>query len=112
MSSLLHFHGFYATGPSEWEEWHAGVRMHGIRYHYTRYYRNGDWIHCYRDHEFDFWAFTETVTPELMARAKQGRSKLHSFRRFNAVGNKLPTLGSFLPTCRRLSPLALFLDME
>lgn len=74
MTFALRFNGFYATGPLEWEEWHAGVRMHEVRYHYLRYYRNGDWIHCYRDQPFEFWAFTETVTPKLLTLAKQGRA--------------------------------------
>ena len=70
--ALVLFDGFYASGAREWEEWHAGVRMHGVRFHYMRYYANGDWISCYRDHPFDFWAFTETVTDDLWGLAKRG----------------------------------------
>jgi len=68
------YDGFYASGPIEWEEWHAGVRMYGVRFHYMRYYSDGDWISCYRDHPFDFWAFTESVSSELLALAKRGRA--------------------------------------
>lgn len=71
-SALVLVDGFYASGSQEWEEWHAGVRMHGIRFHYVRYYSNGDWISCYRDSPFDFWAFTESVTDDLLALAKRG----------------------------------------
>lgn len=71
MSAPLHFDGFYYSGPATSEDWHAGVRMHRIRFHYTRYYANGDWLRCYRDNEFDFWDFTESVTPELFADAKK-----------------------------------------
>src|SRR5687768_12964272 len=67
----VHFDGFYFSGPVRWEDWHAGVRMHGIHFHYMRYYANRDWLGCYRDHEFDFWRFTETITPELFADAKR-----------------------------------------
>lgn len=74
MTSELLFDGFYYSGPVEWEEWHAGVRMHGVRFHYCRYYQNGDWLHSYRDQAFDFWAFTESVTPELLALAKRGQA--------------------------------------
>lgn len=75
-TGLLSFDGFYATNPHQWEEWHAGVRMHGVRFHYVRYYPCGDWISCYRDHPFDFWAFTEAATPELWALAKRGIAPL------------------------------------
>ena len=71
MPALLHFDGFYYSGPVRWEDWHAGVRMHGIRFHYKRYYANGDWLGCYRDHDFDFWKFTESITRELFADAKR-----------------------------------------
>ena len=67
----IHFDGYYFSGPIEWEDWHAGVRMHGINYHYTRYYPDGQWLHCYRDHDFAFWEFTQSVTPELFADAKR-----------------------------------------
>ena len=80
----LRFDGHYASGPVTWEEWHAGVRMQGTRYHYTRYYQNGDWVGCYRDHDFDFWAFTESMTPELLADAKQDRA---------------PRIGDYDPLC-------------
>ncbi|MFZ6760668.1 hypothetical protein ACO0K9_25965 [Undibacterium sp. Ji50W] len=68
------YDGFYASGPRDWEEWHAGVRMYGVRFHYVRYYANGDWISCYRDQAFDFWAFTETATDDLLELAKRGRA--------------------------------------
>lgn len=74
MSHQLHFDGYYHHGPVAWEDWHAGVRMHGVQYHYTRYYPDGSWLGCYRDQEFDFWEFTESVTPELFADAKRGRA--------------------------------------
>src|SRR4051812_44487680 len=74
MPVQLHFDGFYYSGPVPWEDWHAGVRMHGTRFHYTRYYSNGDWLGCYRDHDFDFWKFTESVTRELFADAKRDRA--------------------------------------
>lgn len=70
----LRFDGLYFSGPREWEDWHAGVLMHGIHCHYFRYYPNRDWVHCYRDAEFDFWQFTKSVTPELFALAKNGRA--------------------------------------
>lgn len=76
MTAKLLFDGFYASGPREWEEWHAGVRMHGVRFRYMRYYVNGDWMSCYRDHPFDFWVFTEAVTDDLFALAKRGRAPL------------------------------------
>jgi hypothetical protein len=69
--SGLRTDGYYCTGPAPWEEWHAGVRMHGIRYHFIRFYANGDWLGCCRDHGFDFWHFTEQVTEELFAAAKR-----------------------------------------
>lgn len=71
MAAELHFDGFYHTGPAPWEDWHAGVRMHAIRFHYLRFYPNGDWLLCYRDHEFDFWEFTETIAQEVVERAKR-----------------------------------------
>lgn len=74
MTAQLHFDGFYYDGPAEWEDWHAGVRMHGTRFHFTRYYATGDYLYCYRDHEFDFWEFTQSVTPELFADAKRDRA--------------------------------------
>ncbi|MDP1977202.1 hypothetical protein [Undibacterium sp.] len=74
MTAKLLFDGFYASGPREWEEWHAGVRMHGVRFHYIRYYAIGNWISCYRDHAFDFWTFTENVTDNLWDLAKHGRA--------------------------------------
>ena len=74
MTAKLRFDGFYYSGPIAWEEWHAGVRMHGVRHHYYRYYPNGDWIHCYRDMAFDFWDFTESVTAELLTLAKSDRA--------------------------------------
>ncbi|MCA9176530.1 MAG: hypothetical protein KDB14_18710 [Planctomycetales bacterium] len=70
----LHFDGYYEMGPVAWEDWHAGVRMHGVRFHYTRYYPDGVWLSCYRDREFPFWEFTESVTPELLAAAKVDRA--------------------------------------
>ena len=48
--------------------------MHGTHYHFIRFYPNGDWLACYRDHDFDFWQFTEQVTEELFAAAKQDRA--------------------------------------
>jgi hypothetical protein len=74
MSAQVHFDGFYYTGPVPWEDWHAGVRMHGVHYHYMRYYPNGDWLHCYRSKEFDFWPFTASITPQLFADAKLDRA--------------------------------------
>ena len=74
LPSQLHFDGFYQTGPAPWEDWHAGVRMHGIRYHYRRYYPSGDWVSCYRNNEFDFWAFTESMTLQLLVDAKRDRA--------------------------------------
>ena len=68
----LHFDGYYFTGPVAWEDWHAGVRMHGVYFHYTRYYPNGEYLSCYRDFDFVvFWEFSESVTPELFANAKR-----------------------------------------
>lgn len=78
MKPELQFDGFYTPGPTEWEEWHAGVRMHEIHFHYARYYANGDWISCYRHHEFDFWQFTENMTPDMFTRAKQDRAPRNS----------------------------------
>lgn len=72
--SALRFDGYYATGPVEWEDWHAGVRMHGIRFHFRRFYPNGEWLHCYRDEDFAFWEFTEAITPDLLADAKLDRA--------------------------------------
>jgi hypothetical protein len=74
MSSQLHLDGFYQTGPVPWQDWHAGVRMHGVHFHYARYYPNGEWLRCYRDDEFEFWAFTESVTPDLLADGKRDRA--------------------------------------
>jgi hypothetical protein len=74
MPAQLHFDGFYYSGPVPWEDWHAGIRMHGTRFHYIRYYANGNWLGCYRDHDFDFWRFTESVTHELFADAKRDRA--------------------------------------
>jgi hypothetical protein len=72
MAAQLHFDGYYCFGPVAWQDWHAGVRMHGVQFHYTRYYADGSWLGCFRDHEFDFWEFAESVTPELFAKAKRG----------------------------------------
>lgn len=33
--------------------------MHGIRYHYIRFYRFGKWLSCYRDKEIGFWESTD-----------------------------------------------------
>ena len=74
MPTQLHFDGFYYSGRVPWEDWHAGVRMHGTCYHYTRYYANGNWLSCYRNQGFDFWGFTESITPELFADAKLDRA--------------------------------------
>lgn len=78
------YDGFYASGPRKWEEWHAGVRMHGVRFYYMRYYANGDWVYSYRDQPFDFWAFTEAMTPDLLALAKRGSA---------------PMIGDYDPSC-------------
>ncbi len=76
MTDRLLFDGFYASERTEREEWHAGVCMRFVEWHYYRYFPNGDWISCYRPHPFDFWAFTEAVTPELLALAKRGNAPL------------------------------------
>jgi hypothetical protein len=67
----LHFDGYYSSGPEPWENWHAGIRMHGIHFYYTRYYSTGEWLGCYRDRAFEFWPFTESITPQLFADAKR-----------------------------------------
>lgn len=74
MPAQLHFDGFYATGPIPWEDWHAGVRMHGTHFHYSRYYPSGEWLRCCRDNSFDFWSFSESVTSRLLADAKRDRA--------------------------------------
>jgi hypothetical protein len=84
MAATICADGFYQTGPKEWEEWHAGIRMYGIHFYYIRFYANGDWLRCYRDHAFDFWGFTETVMPELFALAKRDMA---------------PKIGDYDPLC-------------
>ncbi|MBI1248262.1 hypothetical protein GC197_10550 [bacterium] len=74
MDINLLFDGYYYTGPREWEDWHAGVRMHGIRFSYIRYYPDGTWLSCYRDHEFAFWEFSESLSRELFADAMRDRA--------------------------------------
>lgn len=72
MKSELRFHGFYATGPVPWEDWHAGVRMHGIHFHYMRFYSDGTWFSCYRDEPFAFWQFNESVGTEWKIKLADG----------------------------------------
>lgn len=69
----LHTHGYYVSAAVKSEDWHAGVLMHFIDWHYVRYYPDGEWISCYRSQPFDFWQFTESLTPELLALAKRGK---------------------------------------
>ena len=59
--AIIHFDGFYYSGSIAWEDWHAGVRMHGERVHFRRYYPNRIWLGAYRDHTFDFWADSEQL---------------------------------------------------
>lgn len=63
--------GFYYSGPIQWEEWHAGVRMREVQYHFWRFYPDGNWVCCHRcTSEFDFWRFTETLGKDTIERAK------------------------------------------
>jgi hypothetical protein len=70
--SHLRTDGFYHSGPVNWEDWHAGVHIQEIHYHYLRFYPNGNWICCHRYvHDFAFWEFTETLLPDAIEKGKR-----------------------------------------
>ena len=57
--------GLYVSPPTPWEDWHAGVRMHGHSLHFWRFYPDLTFVKCAREHDFDFWALTESLTVDL-----------------------------------------------
>jgi hypothetical protein len=71
-SSTVRTDGFYASGPVEWEDWHAGVHMRETHYHFWRFYLSGNWVCCHRyDPAFAFWQFTEALAHEDVEKAKR-----------------------------------------
>ncbi len=70
--ATIHFDGFYYSRPIAWEEWHAGVRMHGGRVHFRRYYPNRIWLGAYRDNTFDFWSDSEQLIRMRQPIGEQG----------------------------------------
>ena len=73
MASIL-LDGYYATGPTESEDWYGGVRVVETVFHYLRFYDDGRYLHCYRDHDFAFWDFAESITADLFADAMRDRA--------------------------------------
>lgn len=69
----IHFDGFYFSRSIPWEDWHAGVRLHGERIHYRRYYPNRIWLGAYRDNTFDFWSDSEKLDTNSVDAIRRGR---------------------------------------
>ncbi|MBL8873522.1 MAG: hypothetical protein JNK90_27355 [Planctomycetaceae bacterium] len=71
--AIIHFDGFYYSRPIEWEDWHAGVRMHGEHVHFRRFYPNGIWLGACRDSTFDFWTDSEQLDSNTIGILQRGR---------------------------------------
>ncbi|MFO0976450.1 MAG: hypothetical protein U0996_08635 [Planctomycetaceae bacterium] len=72
----IHFDGFYYSRPIAWEAWHAGVRMHGERAHFRRYYPNRIWLGAYCDNTFDFWSDSEQLDSNAIGTIQCGRGPI------------------------------------
>lgn len=70
--TTIHFDGFYYSRSVAWEDWHAGVRMHGERIHYRRFYPNHIWLGAYRDKPFDFWSDSEQLDLNAIGTIQSG----------------------------------------
>jgi hypothetical protein len=69
--------GFYRSGPVNWKDWHAGVHMQEIHYHFWRFYLNGNWVCCHRyAPDFAFWAFTESLLPNAIEKGRRDGTPL------------------------------------
>lgn len=68
----VHFDGYYCSRPVPWEDWHAGVRMHGERLHYRRFFPDGIWLGACREFPFAFWEGSEQLDTLAMESIKRG----------------------------------------
>ena len=75
MPAKLLLDGYYYSRLVPWEDWHAGVRMHGSRVHYRRYFPDFNWLGCYHDNPIEFWIQSQTLTREDLESVKNGHGR-------------------------------------
>jgi hypothetical protein len=67
----------YYYGAVEWEDWHAGVHMRELHYHFWRFYPNGNWVCCHRyEPNFAFWPFTDDLSVDDIEKATRDGTHL------------------------------------
>lgn len=71
--AAVHFDGYYCSNAIDWENWHAGVRMHGTHFHYRRFFANRNWLGSYRDTPCEFWTDSERFDAATIEDIKRGR---------------------------------------
>lgn len=71
--TVIHFDGFYGSKPAQWEDWDAGVRMHGEHVHYPPFFPNQTWVSAYRDIPFDFWSHSNALDKTELDSIRRGR---------------------------------------